>query len=292
MARESADNPAVSVVIPAYDQQDFITRCLDSVFEQTYAGGVEIIVVDDGSPDDVAEVAASHPSNPTVIRQENTGVAGARNRGIRESSGEYVAFLDADDWWAPEKLERQMKALQERGEPALAFTRYRRVRDDGSTTAEPEHPSPSLEPRARKLAFQNFIGNSTVVAHRECIERAGGYPETDILGRGGQDYALWLRVAALFPLVYVPEVLTLYRVHASNRVGTDPVNHYEAGLNALQDFYRWAPDRFRAVVGSSYRTVVAARTLRFFKDTVVRRRTYPAGTFRRLWTAAAEHLFR
>jgi glycosyltransferase involved in cell wall biosynthesis len=291
MARRSTDKPSISVVIPAYKQQDFVTRCLDSVLAQTYEGPVEIVVVDDGSPDDVAEVAASHECEPTVIRQDNTGVAGARNRGIEESNGDYVAFLDADDWWVDNKLDRQMQALAQRDEPALAFSRYRRIRDDGDSTSEPEHPSLTLKPTARKLAFGNFIGNSTVVAHRACLERVGGYPETEILGRGGQDYALWLRVAALFPLLYVPEVLTLYRVHASNRVGTDPLKHFDSGLNALDDFYQWAPDRFREVVGSSYRVVVAARTLTFLKDAVIRRHAYPDGTFRRSLKTAAAHLF-
>lgn len=290
-SKPDAQKPSVSVVIPAYKQRDFISRALDSVVEQTYDGPIDIVVVDDGSPDDVADVAEAHPSEPTVIRQENTGVAGARNRGVRESSGEYVAFLDADDWWAPEKIEKQMDALLACGEPALAFTRYRRIKDDGEASAEPEHPSPSLEARAKKLVYGNFIGNSTVLVHRECLERTGGYPETEILGRGGQDYALWLRIGALFPLVYVPEVLTLYRVHHFNRVGTDPVKHFESGLNALEDFYEWAPERFRKVAGVPREAVIAARTAKFLKDVVVRRRNYPSGSFRRSLEAARRHLF-
>jgi glycosyltransferase involved in cell wall biosynthesis len=290
MPNSQLEKPSVSVVVPAYKQRDFITRCLDSIAAQTYAGPIEVIVVDDGSPDDGAEIADAHPSKPKVIRQANTGVAGARNRGIRESTGEYVAFLDADDLWEPQKLERQISALLRRGVPALSFTRYRRIRDDGVPAASPEHPSPSLNPRPRKLVYQNFIGNSTVVVHRACLERAGGYPETDILARGGQDYALWLRIAAYFPLVYVPEILCLYRVHETNRVGTDPLKHFTAGLNAVEDFYHWAPERFLTYAGMPFGAVVAVRTARFARDIAKSYRAHSAGTLRHALRAAAGYL--
>ncbi len=273
--------PSVSVVVPAFKQADFIEACLDSVAEQTYSGEVEVIVVDDASPDDVGERARAHRLRPKVIRQENTGVAGARNHGIREASGTYLAFLDADDRWHPDKLRRQVDALEALQRPGLCFTRYERVRTDGAPVPEPLHPAVDLDARARKLVYGNFIGNSTVLVHRDCLERVGGYPEDEVLKRGGQDYALWLRVASLFPIVYIPRVLTYYTVHAVNRVGTDPLKHLTGGLNALENFYHWAPERFAPMAGASYRSVVALRTARFMRDAVVRRRHYPKGLLRR-----------
>ena len=112
--------PGVSVIIPAYRQAEFITACLDSIAAQTYAGPIEAIVIDDGSPDDSAAVAEAHPLRPVVIRQENQGVSGARNRGIAAASYPLIAFLDADDAWLPEKLDVQVAALMAASEPVPA----------------------------------------------------------------------------------------------------------------------------------------------------------------------------
>lgn len=273
--------PSVSVVVPAFKQADYVQSCLDSVAAQTWKGPVEVVVVDDESPDDVGDRARAHPIGAKVIRQSNTGVAGARNRGIAESTGEWVAFLDADDRWVPEKLERQMREVSRRGLPCLSFTRYRRTRTDGLPAAEPEHPSALLDAKPGRLVFGNFVGTSTVLCHRLCLERCGGFPETEVLQRGGQDYALWLRIAAFFPLVYVPEVLTLYTVHPRNRVGDDPLKHFKGGINALDDFFVWSPERFTSMAGAGRDWVVAWRSAKFAKDLVVRRKLYPPGVWKR-----------
>ncbi len=273
--------PAVSVVVPAFKQADYIDACLDSIAAQTWEGSIEVVVVDDESPDDVSERARAHPLGAKVIRQKNTGVAGARNRGIAESSGAWVAFLDADDRWTPDKLARQMDAVHRRGLPCLSFTRYCRTPTDGSAAPEPEHPAVDLSPSARKLVYGNFVGTSTALCSKRCLDRCGGFPETPMLQRGGQDYALWLRIAAFFPLVYVPEVLTLYTVHPTNRVGADPLKHFKGGVHALEDFHDWDPERFEAVAGVGVRGVVAYRTSKFAKNLVVRRSVYPPGLARR-----------
>ncbi len=272
--------PSVSVIIPAYRQAKFILGALDAVAAQEYAGEVEVIVVDDGSPDDAAEVAATHPIGARIIRQENQGVSGARNTGMREATGEYFAFLDADDRWLPGKLTAQIGALRRLRRPGLSFTRYRRVSEAGDVPAA-EHPPVALDASHTRLAFHNFVGTSTVVLHRACIERVGSFPTREILQRGGQDYALWLRVASLFPLVYVPQVFTLYTVHEINRVGTDPIKHYQGGLNALEDFDAWAPDRFAPMTHATRTSVWAWRSAKLVKDLVWRRREYPGDALKR-----------
>lgn len=274
-------NPTLSVVLPVYNGASTLLTTLDSIQNQTWAGEMEVVVIDDGSTDASAAVAEQHPLETRVIRQENTGVTGARRTGIEAADGEWIAFVDADDVWLPEKLERQMEALEAQDRPALSFTRYIRVdrsAHDGDSDAEiaqPTHPEVDLDARPRRLAYRNFIANSTAIAHRECLERADLYPTADILNRGGQDYALWLRIAAYFPLVYVPEVLTEYGVHADNRVGTDPVNHLRGALAALRDAHRWAPVRFRGMAGAPYEAVVAARVAKFMRDAVVYRDVWP-----------------
>lgn len=284
--------PTVSVIIPSYKQSAYIAQSLDSVQAQTYAGPVEVIVVVDGSPEDDARVAREHPLDVRVIEQKNTGVSGARNTGIARSTGEYLAFLDADDTWAPQKLQRQMDALLRKGAPALSFTRYRRTHDDGSVPPSAEHPPVNLKVSPRRLLRQNFVGTSTVVVHRACVDRCGLFPSTDNLLKAGQDYALWLRIASLFPLVYVPEILMHYRVHEINRVGTDPIKHFQGGLAALRNFERWSPDRFGPLSGASRRSIASVRGAKLIKDVFLRREEYDEDIMWRALRAVKDQLLK
>jgi glycosyltransferase involved in cell wall biosynthesis len=259
----TTERPTLSVVIPLYNGEASIGATLDSVAAQTWEGSMEVVVIDDGSTDQGPEIARDHAVEPRVISQENTGVVGARRRGIEESRGEYIGFLDADDEWRPTKIAQQMAALEREGGPALSFTRFERVARDGGEVPGRPYPSPDLEPTPRLLIFRNYIGNSTVVVHRECLEWAGIYPTEDQLNRGGQDYAMWIRIASKYPLVYVPEILMEYGVHADNRVGTDPVRHLTGGLDALQNFHDWDPDRFRDAAGVPFPLVYASRLAQF-----------------------------
>lgn len=277
--------PSVSVVVPAYRQAAFITRCLDALEQQSYAGPVEVVVVDDGCPENTGEVAARHPLKPKVIRQPNAGVAAARNRGIAESSGSIVAFVDADDRWHAQKLEKQVERMRGEG-PALCFTRYRRVDPSGVELSEEAlHPGERLVPTARELAFQNFIGCSTAAVDRACLDAVGGFPDSAPLRRGGQDYALWLRIASRFPLLYVPEVLVDYTVHVGNRVGVDLVKNFQGAFDALLDTWHWDRRAFRRMTGSSYRSI-AARRASHLGRVLVERRTLDAAVWRRALRSA------
>jgi len=275
-----ASLPTVSVIVPAFRQARYVADCLDSIAHQTYAGRIEVVVVDDGCPDGCGDVAAAHPLSPIVIRQDNAGVAAARNRGIAESSGEYLAFLDADDRWLATKLATQVAVHRRAGHPALSFTRYHRVRLDGHPVPNALHPSPTQSVTARALVRQNFVGCSTVLVHRACLQRTGGFPSGPALREAGQDYALWLRIAAYFPMLYVREVLTEYTVHNDNRVGTDAVKHFEGWSNAVRSFAEWDPDRFRNITGPWRRTLTHLRARSMFIDVA----TKPAMA-RRAWSA-------
>lgn len=276
--------PRVSVVVPAYRQAAFVGRCLDALQRQSYAGPVEVVVVDDGCPERTGEVAARHPLKPKVIHQPNGGVAAARNRGIAESSGAIVAFVDADDVWHPQKLERQVRRMRGEG-PALCFTRYRRVDPQGIELADALYPEEHLAPSARMLAYNNFIGCSTAAVDRACLDAVGGFPDSAPLRRGGQDYALWLRIASRFPLLYVPEVLVDYTVHPGNRVGVDLVKNFQGAFDALHDTWRWDRQAFRRMTGSSYRQVVARRASHLGR-VLIQRRTLDAAMWNRALQSA------
>jgi glycosyltransferase involved in cell wall biosynthesis len=286
----SASLPSVSVVIPAFRQAAFVEGCLDSVAAQTYRGPIEPIVIDDGCPEGSGDVAERHATSPKVVRQSNAGVAVARNRGIAGSTGTYVAFLDADDRWHPSKLETQIARLEAQRAPAFSFTRYRAIHPDGRMADDQQHPSATLRPSLRSLARQNFVGCSTVVVHRSCLDEAGGFPDSADLRKGGQDYALWLRVASIAPLVFVPEVLVDYMVHPRNRVGSDAVKNFDGAVYALRSFRAWNEERFASLAGGSYRVVVGRHVLDMVRD-LRRRRTLDGPTWRRAvrscWRALA-----
>jgi glycosyltransferase involved in cell wall biosynthesis len=255
----------VSVIIPAFRQAALIDRCLDSIQAQSFRGSVEVVVVDDGCPEGSGDVASQHPLAPRVVRQANAGVAAARNRGIEEARGEYFAFLDADDRWRPTKLEEQLIRLERAG-PALCFTRYQRVDVHGRAADELLHPDARLQATARNLVWQNFVGCSTVVVHRACIDAVGSFPDSDALRRGGQDYALWLRLASQFPIIYTRRVLTDYTIHAGSRVGSSALKNYQGAINALSSFYDWDARAFWNTAGAPYPAVVASHTLRLARD--------------------------
>ncbi len=232
----------MSVIVPAYRQATFIEGCLDSIARQDHES-LEVVVVDDGCPDGSGEVAERHPSRPRVIRQPNAGVAAARNRGIEESEGELIAFLDADDRWLPGKLARQIVIHDQAPGPVLSFSRYRRVQPDRQPLEAHDHPAVEQPCSMQDLLARNFIGCSTVILSRACLQDVGGFPDDPALRRGGQDYALWLRVGSRYPLRYLPEVLTEYTLHPGNRVGTDAIKHFEGWAHAVRSFAAW--DRLR-----------------------------------------------
>lgn len=284
--------PKISVIIPAYKQAHFLVRCLDSVQQQTYDGEVEVIVVDDGSPDESAQVARAHAIGATVLEQENAGVSSARNTGIAHATGEYIAFLDADDFWLPTKLAHHIAAILAAQTPVcLAFTRYQRVDAEGERFPRGgEHPALHLDTSMGRLMRQNFIGTSTVIAHRACFEACGVFPANRDLLKAGQDYALWLRIALRFPLVYLPEIQTLYTVHRSNRVGINPLKHHAGGIYALRALWQWDGASARRAAGLPLRALVVWRSVKLCKDLFKRRADVPPEVWRELVPTLREFL--
>lgn len=201
--------PLVSVVIPCYNQGSFLATALESVLVQTYRD-LEVIVVDDGSADNTFEVATSFGGRVRVVRQSNQGLAMARNRGIVEAHGEIIAFLDADDRWLPHKLERQVEVLAQSGDVGLVHSAYYLFLADGTRVGEVDsHGVTSVH----QLLSQNPIGVLTTVIPRHVLESVGLF---DPSVPGCEDWDMWIRVAARWPIVYLPEPLAEYRLHQGN----------------------------------------------------------------------------
>ncbi len=201
--------PLVSVVIPAY-RPSWLDAALDSVRNQTFKSW-ELIVVDDGSPE---LVRPRHVNDVVLIRQPNAGPGGARNTGVRHARGPLIAFLDADDCWLPQKLERQVE-LHIR-EPdlvmsctALVVTDGTRVKPPGKLMADRLRLHGNRVPYDR-LFHENCVVCSSVMLKRDAFRRTPGMKPHQRLG---EDYGLWLRLALLGPVGYIPEPLLQRRQH-------------------------------------------------------------------------------
>lgn len=210
--------PLVSVVIPAYNAAPWIGETLESVLAQTFQD-FEVIVVDDGSKDDTAAVVARF-KRVQCIRKPNGGQASARNVGIRAAQGEYVAFVDSDDLWLPDKLRMQTDLLRQSG---LAW-----VYSDAYAFDDETHRTLFIFSKVRRqysgdileqLFLADFIPMPTPIVKRGVFEQIGYFDESDT-SRYAEDWDMWLRIAACFPVGLVNQPLAQYRVHAASGIQT------------------------------------------------------------------------
>lgn len=224
-------NPLVSVVIPAYNASGFIAETLESVVGQTYRP-LEIIVVDDGSKDGTPEVVERFADQGVrLIRQENAGPSAARNRGIETSTGTYIAFLDADDLWLPEKIARQVEVMEQHPDMGLLFGD---MVNFGPTGREPvSHfeknglgagyfgDSLWMTDAFLKIFENNVIPTPAVLVRADLLARTGGFDERF---RFSEDYLLWLRCARVTKIGYQQGAMTLRRLHGTNLTRDVAVN--------------------------------------------------------------------
>lgn len=211
----------VSVVVPAFNAQATLEATLNSVRSQTHCA-LEIVVVDDGSSDNTAAVAEEHAARDPrvrVVRQANSGVAAARNRGIAETSGRYIAPIDADDLWAPTKIEKQLsEMLKAPGTVALVYTWTANIDAAGFVTSYEPAPIASGDCLAA-MCYMNLVGSgSSPLLLREAVDHAGGFDESLRTRRaeGCEDYKMYLQIAENYEFGLVPEYLTGYRIVSGN----------------------------------------------------------------------------
>lgn len=202
--------PRVTVVIPTYNRADLVCEAIDSVLAQTYCD-FEIIVVDDGSTDRTQEVVSVYGQRIRVIRQENQGEAAARNTGIHEATGEFLAFLDSDDLWFPDKLKSQMEFLDV--SPSVPWVYSDAEMFNGETGRTLSLISRSLRMYRgdvlHRLIMRDFIPSPTPVIRREIFEEVGDFWPSP----KATDWDMWLRIAACYPVGLVDKPLARYRIH-------------------------------------------------------------------------------
>lgn len=195
----------VSVIIPAYNAARFLPEALESVFNQTWLN-FEVIVVDDGSTDNTREVLKPYMARITYLQKKNDGtVASVRNMGLRYAHGAFVAFLDADDVWLPEKTVLQMGQMADK---SVGMT--------GSCGDEPiTARGPARTISYEQLLLKNRFSASSVLCRRACIEEVGFFDER-LVFRGVEDWDLWLRIVRRWPATYIPRrIVTIRSVEGS-----------------------------------------------------------------------------
>ena len=207
--------PNVSVIIHTYNNEKFIVETIESVLNQTYKD-YEIIVVDDGLVDGTRDVLMPYMQKIRYHYKENGGIASAKNAGIGLSQAEFVAFLDHDDLWVPDKLQLQMEHFNENPQIGLVYAKYTSFRDGKELRTKPENGYSGWI--FKELLSKSFIQTSTVVVKRECLDAVGPYDETFSLG---DEYDMFLRIAQKFQCGFVDKGLTRYRVHDTNASNND-----------------------------------------------------------------------
>ncbi len=203
----------VSVVIPCYNQAHFLGEAIESVLSQTYQH-FEIIVVDDGSTDSTSEVAARYPK-VHLIRQENQGLAAARNTALHHSEGDYLMFLDADDRLLPEAFEVSLECFNTHPECAFVSGHYKEISVDGSPLATRKQPCPEKEHYVEILRANYIITPAVVMYQRIVFDSVGGF-NTSSNVRGAEDFDLCLRIAREFPVCCHGKMVAEYRRHGTS----------------------------------------------------------------------------
>ena len=200
--------PLVSVIIPVYNGARFLRAALESVFAQTYPS-FEVIVVDDGSSDDSGAIALNFPE-VRYIRQENQGVAAARNHGIEAAQGEFFAFLDQDDVWTPEKLKLQIEHLLNNPELGYTLTHQQYF-------LEPGTPLPAWFRKELLTSVHTGWVLGTLVVRRTAFEQVGNFA-TGYSAANDSDWFFRAKAAEI-PMAIVAELLLLKRIHEANDSG-------------------------------------------------------------------------
>ena len=241
--------PTVSVIIPAYNAMAFLPETLDSVLDQTFKD-FEVIIVNDGSRDNIVEWATTiTDSRVRLISQANQGVSQARNTGILNSKGQYLAFLDADDIWEPSKLEKQVSAFEANPELGLVDTLVFIV-DQRNNILYKAGSSYEEGNVLRRAIEENLVmcGSSPMI-RCQCIEKVGLF-DTDL--HGPEDWHMWARIAIHYPFKVIAEPLVRYRHHPSslsrnwNRMSIETNKAIEKVFTIVPSDLLWVKKRTQA----------------------------------------------
>ena len=233
------ESPLVSVVIPAFNAEKYIDKTLQSVLKQTFQD-FEIVVVDDGSTDNTRVILERYSERVICLSNDHRGPANSRNRGLDAARGSLIAFLDADDLWLPQKLQRQVSVARQNQECGL-ITCDAQVFDERGILA---HSSKARQPIAngdvlRQLLSSNWVGTSCAMVPKKCFAKVGNFDEEPF--RWGEDWIMWLKIAAEYPVHFIDQVLVQYRVHPKSYSNVTADKHFVDLIYNLEKLEKQVP---------------------------------------------------
>ena len=248
MQRQIMENaPLISVVITCYNYGHYLEDCIKSVLAQSYQN-IEIVLVDDGSTDDTPKVMAQYKDLPNIvsIHQKNGGQARAKNTGIKNATGNFIAFLDADDAWDKDKIEKQIACFA-RPEVGVVYCTARYI-DESSDEFNYEISNKYLLPRrgavTEWLILDNFVMFSSSIVRKECFEKFGAFDENLKMGI---DWDLWLRISTAYEFDYVDGRLFYYRMGHSGQMSKNAEERQRCSDRIMSKFL----DKYQGIVSTN-----------------------------------------
>ncbi|OKH33364.1 glycosyl transferase family A [[Phormidium ambiguum] IAM M-71] len=229
--------PLISVIIPVYNGEKTIQETIESVLNQTFSD-LELIIINDGSQDATLDVVSHiRDERLKVFSYPNAGVAESRNRGISLAKGDYISFIDADDLWTKDKLESQLKALQENPQSAVAYSWTKCIDESGEMSRRGSHISVTGNVYAKLLLIDFIENGSNPLIRRQALTEIGNFDRSVV---PSEDRDMWLRLAASYDFVCVPTAQILYR-QLSNSASANVVKQEVASLKAIEKAFTQAP---------------------------------------------------
>lgn len=234
----------VSVIMPTYNHAEFIREAIESVLNQSYKN-LELIIIDNYSEDNTQQIVGSFRDDRIrYYKFANHGIiAASRNYGLKEAKGKYVAFIDSDDLWFPDKLRKQVEVMEEDENYRMVFCPFKASHSNGHNLDKIFGPVDSKMNGYiyDKLIRYNFIIASSVVLRKTVLEDVGYFDEAAEL-RCAEDYDLWLRIARRNKVAFLPEILGVYRMHFLNANVAD--QRLQKALNVIdkQLLYGWTSE--------------------------------------------------
>jgi glycosyltransferase involved in cell wall biosynthesis len=221
-----------------YNGENTIQETVESVLNQTFSN-LELLVINDGSQDRTLEILANiKDSRLKVFSYPNAGVAESRNRGISQARGEFISFIDADDLWTADKLETQLKALQENPQAVVAYSWTQCIDESGEKSRRGSHITETGNVYAKLLLIDFIENGSNPLIRKQALMEVGNFDQSVV---PSEDRDMWLRLAANYHFVCVPTAQILYR-QLSNSASANVIKQEIASLKAIEKAFKLAPE--------------------------------------------------
>lgn len=223
----------ISVIVPTYNRPEVLPRAIDSILNQTF-GDFDVHIIDGGSTDDTRDVVEQYADDRVIYhRQDNDkGLSGARNIGLRFARGELIGFLDDDDEWHPTKLEKQLSRFDDsRSRLGLVYTGSRRVRNQRTSS---EFIPTQNGWVSKEIYRRNFVPSETPLVRASCFDEVGDF---DVSLPAREDWDMWIRIAQEYKFDYVPQILATAHLGRSDRMSDDSKITY-IGYQRILEKYR------------------------------------------------------